>query len=61
MQNQQSLTVQDRDLESTNRENVDGEQFDAQEVEDIVQRDATDTTQSIGITPPKSVRLEAGM
>ena len=55
------MTVQDRDLESTNRENVDGEQFDAQEVEDIVQRNATDTTQTIGITPSKSVRLEAGM
>ena len=59
--NQQSLTVQDSGLasnESINRKNMDGEQFNALEVEDTVQND---TTETIGITPSKSVRLEAGM
>ena len=59
--NQQSLTVQDRNLDSTDSENVDGEQFDVQEAEDIVQQNVTNTTQTIGITPSKSLRLETGM
>ena len=61
LHNQQSLTVQDRDLDSTESENVDSEQFDVQEAEDIVQQNATNTTQTIGITPSKSLRLETGM
>ena len=67
LQNQQSLTIQENDLPSSepmDSENVDGEPVDVQEVEDIVHSNGineTDTTQSIGITPSKSVRLEAGM
>ena len=34
LHNQQSLTGQNRGLELTDSENVDGKQFDAQEVED---------------------------
>ena len=37
LHNQQSLTGQDRGLELTDRENVDGKQFNAQEVEDKIQ------------------------